>query len=338
MAVTIRDVAKEAKVAPSTVSRVIGGSPKISDETKERVMEAIKKLNYQPNAIARSLANNSTHTLGLILPSEEEDLFKNPFFIQIMTGISVYAQKKGYYIMYAFSKNENEELKFIKNYTGSKLVDGVILLTSRTKDRCIEYLHEINYPFVIVGRPENTENVLWVDNDNFQAMYKVVSYLITKGHRKIAYIGGPEELNMSKDRLDGYKRALQIHGACIKENLVIQNKDFTEECGYEAMKKILKYNTPSAVVTTDDLLAFGANKVLREMKLKDISLVGFNNTPLAEYQYPSLSSVDINANKLGYYAAKILIKKLENKELISNHYIVETNLVERESTDKVLSI
>ncbi len=331
MNTTIKDVAREANVSPSTVSRVLAGNPRISDETKERVLETIKKLNYHPNAIARSLANSQTHTLGLILPSEGDDLFKNPFFIQVMTGISVYAQKKGYYIMYAFSKNENEEVNFIKNYTNSRLVDGIILLTSRANDKCIKFLNKISYPFVVVGRPENTENTLWVDNDNFQAMYKVVNTLIMKGHRSIAFIGGPKDWNMSKDRLDGYKRAFQVHGINFNDNLIAQENDFTEECGMEGMRKILDFTMPSAVVTTDDLLAFGANAVLEEKKIKDISLVGFNNTPLAAYQTPSLSSVDINANKLGYYAAKLLIDKLKDSSITDNHYIIETNLIERDS-------
>lgn len=335
MGVTIKEVAQEAKVSTSTVSRVISNNPKISDETKSRVMEAVKKLNYHPNVIARSLANSSTHILGLVLPSEEKDLFKNPFFIKIMTGISVYAQKKGYYIMYSFGKGEEEQLRFVKNYIRSRLTDGIILLTSRTNDKCIQYLKKKDFPFVVVGRPEDLEDVLWVDNGNFQAMYKVVSFLISKGHKKIAYIGGPENRNMSKDRLDGYKRAMQAYGVRIDESIIFQMENFTEECGCEAMKRILEVEKPTAVVTTDDLLAFGANKLLGERKIADISLVGFNNTPLAEYQTPPISSVNINEDKLGYYAAKILIHKLENKELPNNHYLIETSLVERESIKRL---
>lgn len=332
MCVTIKDVAKAANVSPSTVSRVLGNNPRISEETKRRVLYTIEELGYHPNAIARSLANNSTHIIGLILPNEAENLFKNPFYIQIMTGISVYTRKKGYYIMYAFSRNEDEEVGFIKSYTNSKLVDGIILLTSRQNDKCINCISERNFPFVVVGRPEKTENILWVDNDNFETMYKVVCNLITKGHSEIAFIGGPADWNMSKDRLDGYKRALKVHGFNYDDKFIKEMNDFSEQCGREAMEEILSYKTPSAVVTTDDLFAFGAMKVLKERGNTNISVVGFNNTPLAEYQTPSLSSVNINADKLGYYAAKLLIGKLENDEMSTTHYIVETNLVERNST------
>lgn len=331
MGVTIKDVAKLAKVSPSTVSRVLTNNAKISDETRQRVFEAIDKLDYHPNAIARSLASHSTNTLGLIIPNQAEDLFKNPFFIQAMTGISLCAHERGYYIMYAFSSSEDEELSFINKYTQSKLVDGIILLTSRAEDKCIKFLKDIEYPFVVVGRPEDSEGVMWVDNDNFKAMYNLVDELIARGASSVAFIGADKKLNMSKDRLDGYKRALIAHGENIKENMIVEQKSFNENEGYEAMKKILKGPKPSAVVTTDDLLAFGALNYLREIGEESISVVGFNNTPLSAYQNPPLASVDINADKLGYHSAELLISFLKNSSNSAQHYIIDTFLQERES-------
>lgn len=334
MSATIKDVAKIAGVSPSTVSRVISDNPKISEETKLKVSTIIRELNYHPNVIARSLANSSTKMLGLILPNNEENLFKNPFFIQIMTGISVYAQKKGYYIMYTFSNDEKEELNFIKNYTNSKMADGIILLTSRSNDKCINYLNKSNYPFVVVGRPENAENTLWVDNDNIKAMYNVVTNLIQKGHTSIGFIGGPKDFNMSRDRLSGYINAHEDNGLAVNENFIEQENDFSEKCGFSAMRKICKFKEqiPTAVVTTDDLLAFGAIKYNSEKNNKKTAIVGFNNTPLAIYQTPPLSSVDINAEKLGYYAAKLLVQKLKSEEMSTNHFIIDTNLIERGSS------
>ncbi|WP_139904102.1 LacI family DNA-binding transcriptional regulator [Clostridium thermarum] len=334
MNTTIKDVAKEANVSPSTVSRVLSGNAKISDETKAKVMEAVKKLNYHPNAIARSLAHSSTHILGLILPSEAQDFYKNPFFIQLMTGIGVYTQEKGYNIMYSFGKNEKEELSCIKRFINSRLVDGIILLTSRNNDKCISYLKERNYPFVVVGRPEAAENIMWVDNDNFEAMYSVVNKLAFKGHRDIAFISGPEDWNVSADRLDGYKRALNVHCLKIRKEWIVQQPDFSERYGYEAMKKILQAGRPTAVVTTDDLLAFGAmNAIKEETGDKKIAVVGFNNTALAGFQDPPLSSVEINSYELGFYAAKLLIRRLSNRDKgVSTHYIVKTDFIEREST------
>jgi len=331
MSVTIREVAKLANVSPSTVSRVIADNPKISDATKQKVYKAMKEINYHPNAIARSLVSKTTKTIGLILPNTDEDLFVNPFFIQIMRGISHYAQKKGYYIMYTYSSNEDQEVEYIASLMNSRRVDGIILPVVRKNDKCIEYLKQEDFPFVVIGKPEDTEGLLWVDNDNFHAMYSVVNYLIQKGERKIAFIGGSPTLNVTINRLEGYKKAMENIGMKIDENM-IQVAEFTENSGYDAMKRILKKSSPTAVVTTDDLIAFGASKAINEVPESHISIVGFNNTPLTAYRNPALSSVDINSEELGYFAVKLLINKLENEKEYLTNYIIDTKLIEREST------
>ncbi len=331
MAITIKDVAKLANVSPSTVSRVISQSPRISDATKKLVYAAMDELKYKPNAIARNLANASTKTLGLIIPNQDENLFKNPFFIQAMRGISIYAQKKNYKIMFNYGASPEEELNFVHEFVNSKWVDGIILLTAYENDLCIEYLSEEAFPFVVVGRPYNIHDIMWVDNDNFQATYNLVNTLIQKGCQDIAFVGGPQKYIFSKDRLEGYKRSLELRNLTVNDDLIIEAKDFTEEYGYQAMAKICTIKVPHAVVTTDDLLGFGVLKYLREHDLK-VKVTGFNNIPLSEYQNPALTSVDIKAEDLGYNAAKLLIKALEGVENTVNHYIVGTELVERNST------
>ncbi|NFI06751.1 LacI family transcriptional regulator [Clostridium botulinum] len=331
MKVTIKDVAKEAKVSPSTVSRVLSDNPRISDETKEKVYKVIEKLKYKPNAIARGLVNNKTRILGVVLPEEAENLLSNPFFIQAMKGISSYAEKREYYITYAFSSNKENEKKHIKDLTTSGLIEGLLILRPKENDENIKYLKDINFPFVIMGRLKDTEDVLWVDNDNFQAMYNIVNKLIDKGHTKIALIGAKKELNVCKDREKGYRVALEMNGISFSEKLVSYGEEFKEKEGYIQMNKLLEKVKPTAVVAMDDLLAIGAIKVLKENYLTDLSIVGFNNIPLGEFQKPQLASVDINGVKLGYYATKLLIDKIEEVEDTRDHYIVETTFVKRES-------
>lgn len=329
--VTIKEVAKEAGVATSTVSRVLSNNPKISEETKAKVNEAIERLNYKPNAIARSLANNKTKILGVVLPSEADDLLTNPFFINAMKGMSIYAQNKNYYITYVFAKDGKNEFESIKEITNTNLIEGIILLRVNENDESIKFLNNIGFPFVAIGRPEKTEDVLWVDNDNFQAMYNVVNRLIQKGHKKIGFIGAIKTLNMSKDRLKGYKMALEVNGLNYDEELVIHKQFFKENTGYAGAEELLSKHEVTAIVTTDDLLAFGVSQLLNEKRLEKISLVGFNNIQLSKYQTPPLASVDINADELGYYAAKLLIEKLENEDILNTHYIVNTEFIERES-------
>ena len=331
MKVTIKEVAKEANVSPSTVSRVISDSPQISEKTKEQVREVINKLKYKPNAIARSLANSKSRIIGVVLPNESQDLITNPFFIQAMKGMSGYAQSKKYYLMYAFSEDEKSESDYINNFITSNLVDGVCLLRARSDDESIKYLKKHEFPFVVIGRPEESEDMLWVDNDNFQATYNLVNEFIKKGHKDIAFLGAKNEWNVSKDRLKGYKVACEINGILVQDKNVIMTREFSEQEGMNGAIKLLDNSAPTAIIVEDDILAFGVLKVLKQRNIKNIEVVGFNNSPLAEFQNPPLSSVDINAKELGYYAAKILIDSLEHNEMPINHYIIDSKLIKRES-------
>jgi DNA-binding LacI/PurR family transcriptional regulator len=187
------------------------------------------------------------------------------------------------------------------------------------------------FPFVVIGRPEVVKDLLWVDNDNFQAMYQLTQTLIDKGHRSIGFIGAKENLNVSKDRLNGFKQGLFSRNIEVNEDLIIQTGEFFEEDGYNAAVEIINKNKVTAIVATDDLLAFGVQKLLREKKINDIAVVGFNNIPLAKYQEPPLASVDVNGEKLGYFATKLLIDKLEGREINKKFCIIETVFIERDS-------
>ena len=330
MRVTIKEVAKEAGVSTSTVSRVLSKDSRISYETSKKVKEAIEKLNYIPNIVARGLANNKTRILAVVLPNRAEESFSNPFFMQVMKGISIYAQKENYYIMYAFNDDLENDNVWIKDFIRSNIVDGLFLFNAKDNDITIDYLKSEEVPFVVIGRPEKNEDVLWVDNDNFEAMYQLAQYLISLGHTSIGFIGARKELNMSKDRLSGYKQALYSRNININKHNIIEMDDFIEENGYKAGLQIIKKYNVSAIITTDDLLAFGVQKALLENSMDKIALVGFNNIPLSKYKVPSISSVDINSEKLGYYATKLLIDNLE-KESDRKFYVIDTQLIERDS-------
>lgn len=331
MSVTIKDVASRANVSPSTVSRVISDNSRISDATKKRVRAAMAELNYQPNLIARSLTNKSTKTLGLLLPGSKDDLLLNPFFVQAMRGISSYAKEKGYYILFTHADNDDDEVEVLTNLVGSQWVDGIILTTVKDNDKSISFLKENNHPFVVIGRPDDEEQTYWVDNDNVKAMFEVVDLLIKKGKKTIGFIGGSHEFKVTKYRLLGYLKALKVNNIKVDLNLIYE-KDYTENAAYEATKELLKYSVPNAIVTTDDLIAFGAQRALLENNMDNVSLVGFNNTVLSMYKTPSISSVDINSEKLGMFAAKLLINHIEKAKVDTTNYIIDTKFIERDST------
>ncbi|WP_242861493.1 substrate-binding domain-containing protein [Cellulosilyticum ruminicola] len=170
-----------------------------------------------------------------------------------------------------------------------------------------------------------------VDNDNFGATYEITEELIKKGHERIAFVSAKKKWTVSKDRLEGYKRALETHGIEYNSALVYHGDDFTEEEGAKAMEEMLVAQLPTAIIATDDLMAIGVSKYLEDKEIKGKAVIGFNNTVLAEYQRPSLSSVEIYGNKLGYAAAKLLVEYLENNEKKHEHAIIETKLIRRET-------
>ncbi|MGV3025165.1 LacI family DNA-binding transcriptional regulator [Clostridium thermobutyricum] len=329
MKVTIKDVAREANVATSTVSRVISNSSRISEETKKKVNEVIKRLNYKPNELARKLVSNKSRILGVIIPKEASSFFSNPFFVEAMIGMSMVADEEKYYLMYVFCKTEEDELKNVKEFLGNNLLDGLCILTVRENDRCIDYLKRSKFPFVVIGNPDNNRGILFVDNDNIKATYKITNKFIKDGYKKIGFIGGNKNFKVSKDRLKGYLDALKQNNISINKNIIVEAENFTESLGFKAMEKILKKETPNIVITAEDLLAVGANKYLNEKGIKDIKIIGFNNTPITQYQNPPISSIDINSRQLGYEAAKLLINFLNGIPLKEKHKMVKTKFIER---------
>jgi len=264
MNVTMKDVAIKAKVSTSTVSRVISGNKKISDDTRKKVFKVMKELNYHPNVSARNLARSKTRTLGLVLPGATKEFLHNPFFIKVIAGISKFAKENNYYIMYSNTENEDDEIDTLNHFIRAGVVDGIILTTVRLNDKSIELLRSLDMPYVTIGRQREYNNSLWVDNDNVNAMYKLTEHLIKKGKRNIAFIGGNIKYNVTIDRLNGYKKALN-------DNKILFNNDMVEEAeyfeisGYDAFKRIISKIEVDAVVTTDDVLAFGVYKVIEDI-------------------------------------------------------------------------
>jgi DNA-binding LacI/PurR family transcriptional regulator len=332
MGVTIKEVAALAGVSAATVSRVLHNNSRISEQTQIKVRAAMEKLGYIPNIAARSLAGKSPRTLGIVLPNNSDELFKNPFFINAMRGISVYAQEHGYFLLYSFSRDEEEEVQFLEKYVHSGWVAGIVLLTTRENDRCVSFLEQARFPFSMIGRPENLGDTLWVDNDNFHAMYQVVNHLLDKGHRRIGFVGGPPSFRVTKDRLLGYRQALSGRGIDIEEDLIFQGHDFSEEEGIRGGRELLGRGRVEAFATTDDQLAFGVMEVCRDQGLDHLAVTGFNNTPRGLYQTPTLTTVDVQADLLGRRAAELIIDSLESDDPRRDHYIVETKLIERQSS------
>ncbi len=315
MSSNIKDVAKLANVSISTVSRVINNASNVQPETKKKVLDAIKKLNFKPNKIAQSLGGGSFHSIGVVSSRSSNQGFV-PLILQ---SIAEVADEKGYEIILNNSADEMKELEKCLSMIESKVVQGLILLSSRINDLLIEKLYELNFPFVVLGKVLNeylANRVYSVDTDNLADCKEALNYLISLGHKRIACIHAPLNYVVSKERLDGYIEAHKEAGIPVDYSLVA-NGGYDINQSYEAAIRLLKTpNPPTAIFATDDIKAVGAYKAMLELGLKipeDISLIGHNNYDISQITTPPLTTIDVPILQLGKVVTEKLFDLIEGK-------------------------
>ncbi|MCV9886168.1 LacI family DNA-binding transcriptional regulator [Metabacillus halosaccharovorans] len=333
--VTIKDVAKLANVAPSTVSRVIANNPRISEKTKRRVREVMEELGYHPNFQARNLASKSSKSIGVIMPNSTYHAFQNPFFPEVLRGISMNAHENLFGIYLSTGSTEEEIHEEIVSMVQGRRVDGIVMLYSRVNDLSMRYLHECQFPFTVVGRPyENEDRVTFVDNDNIYITKQVTNYLIQLGHRDVAIIGGSKDFVVTLDRINGYKKALEEAGISFRPEYIV-HEDSTKNSIKTAVTSLMALpSPPTGIVTMDDMVAYEATSHLEKLGLlvpHDISIVGFNNLMLSEHSKPPLTSVDTSTYELGYHAANCLIEKIKEPSMLAKRITIPTKFIERKS-------
>ncbi|MBO8163562.1 MAG: LacI family DNA-binding transcriptional regulator [Brevibacillus sp.] len=339
MSVTIKDVARIAGVSPSTVSRVLSNHPKISPATVRKVREAMETLGYHPNIMAKSLVSKNTNTLGLVLPRSAEELFANPFFSEVLRGMLACANLAQYDLLMSSANSQKEELEAVNRMVLGRRVDGVILMAPRKNDPIVEKLLEYDFPFVLLGRSLEHQDVHCVNNDNLKAAYDATNHLIAQGHRRIGFVSGPKDMVVSEDRLEGYRRAMREAGLACREDWVI-NADFLQESGFHAISLVMNLpERPTAFVITDDIIAFGMIRGLYDVGLRvpdDISIVSFNNINLSELSNPPISTIDIGIYHLGYLTVQLLIRKLSGESVSQTQITVPHRLLVRKSSMKTM--
>jgi DNA-binding LacI/PurR family transcriptional regulator len=335
MSITIKDVAKIAGVAPSTVSRVISNHPRISRKTSIKVKEIMNELGYHPNMMAKSLVSRTTHTIGIILPRPADELFVNFFFAEFIRGIATHAARSGYDLLMTTGASENEELDAVTRIVKGKRVDGVITLYSGPNDSIIHFLNKENFPFVLIGRSEEFPETLSVDNDNIQAAFDATNHLISQGHNCIGFVSGPKNLSITQDRLEGYYKALHKASLPMCPDWIVEG-EFLQYSGYHAISSIMNLQKrPTALVVIDDIVAFGVLGGLTELGYRvphDISLISFNNLALSELTTPPISSIDIGIYQLGYTASHTLLNFIQERNVPKTRTIIPHRLISRESS------
>lgn len=329
---TIKDVAALANVSPSTVSRVLSNSPRISEDTKQRVRKALDQLDYHPNVFARGLVTNTASSIGILIPPQMTEFFANPFFSEMMSGVSEVARREGFDTVLSTSAVDEEDA--VDRMMRGRRVDGLILLMSRKEDPVLQKVVEQSFPAVLLGRPADSVPIAYVNNDNVKAAYEATMHLIRLGHERIGFLGGAFDLIVTMDRLDGYRMAL--HEAGIAQNPRMEVPSFfLEQGGYQGMMHLLALPVrPTAVLASDDVLAFGAMRAAGELGYHlpdELAIIGFNDIRLAELANPALTSVRVHMHELGASATELLIEQIKNPSIGPRSKIVDTELVIRTS-------
>ena len=333
---TIYDVAKIAGVSPSTISRVMNSPEIVAEDTRQKVMNAVKELAYIPNMMAASMPRRKTNYIGLIIP----DII-NTFFSNLIRGIQDICEEHGYNVLVVNSDdNQEKEARYLK-LLYSRRVDGVILTVAGYREKEfpeeeLSLLKKMN--IVLIDREINGLNAPIIKVNNFTGAYSAVKYLLTMGHRKIMYLAGIEGTKTNRERRKGYLSALKEAHINWKKELMA---NFRLDTAYQ---KIIHHwpklknsdKLPTAIFAANDLMAIGALKAFAQLKIRvpeDISIIGFDNIPFSDCTCPPLTTIAQPTYLMGQKAVETLLKVIDKKK-IKKSVEFETELIERDSVSR----
>ncbi|WP_144469170.1 catabolite control protein A [Bacillus pumilus] len=329
--VTIYDVAREANVSMATVSRVVNGNPNVKPTTRKKVLEAIDRLGYRPNAVARGLASKKTTTVGVIIPD-----ISSIFYSELARGIEDIATMYKYNIILSNSdQNTDKELHLLNTMLG-KQVDGIVFMGGNITDVLVEEFKRSPVPIVLAASVEEQAQTPSVNINYEQAIYDSVQLLVEKGHKRIAFVSGPmsEPIN-SMRKLAGYKRALEEAGIAFDDVLVAEG-DYSYDFGIESLAHLLEQSDkPTAVIAATDEMALGVIHGAQDRGVsipEDLEVIGFDNTRLSLMVRPQLTTVVQPTYDIGAVAMRLLTK-LMNKEQVDDQIVeLPHRIEERQST------
>ena len=340
--VTLSDIAATLGVAPMTVSRVVNRNGYVSEETRERVLQAVKAMNYRPNGVARNLKRQRTETVGLVLGD-----ISNPYSAELANAVREKLWSSGYNLFICISEHSaSEDITAFESLVDHN-VDGIIVATRSNEegDERLRDIVESHMPVVVIGRDFQYDGVDHVSADNLTGGFEATQHLIDLGHRRIGFIGADIKNRGSLKRLQGYLNALETHDIEVDERLITGRKEAisgipgysTEKMGYEGMKRLLSLpNPPTAVFARNDFTAIGAMTAIKEAGLsipKDIAIVGFDDIPMATHTTPALTTVRQPMRMQGEIAAEMLLRRIrEDESSKRQERILNCELIIREST------
>lgn len=332
---TIKDVAKKAGVAPSTVSLVLNNKPWVSEKTRKKVMKAIRELNYHPNSTARGLATSRTGNIGFVL----DDFFcsiAEPFYSRMLLGAEFESRNHNFFLLLSSIESRFRKGMQMPRMFAEKKVDGVILAGKMSKAFLTTIMEE-KLPYILLDYylEENAPN--YVGIDNYNGALEAIRYLIKLGHRKIGFVGAYNAHPSFKERLKAYKDALEEANIPYHPEYVMNKpKDVPENDAYSITKAHLQHAPiPTAIFTGNDFTAIGVIKALRELGLKiphDVSIMGFDDSEYAMHTEPRLTTISVPKEEMGAIAVKELIDLIEGRVPEHKPSRVKTTLIVRDTT------
>jgi len=331
--ITIKDIAKELGISPSTVSRALKDHPDISVKTKLAVNELAKKLKYKPNEIALSLRHSKSNIIGVIIPE-----LIHHFFSSVISGIDDLAYSNGYSVMIAQSNESyKRELKETQVMLSSRVAGLLVSVSKETKDfEHFKNLEENGLPIVFFDRVCKEMKTDKVVVDDFDGAFQAVDYLIKTGCKKIAHFGAAQHMLIGRNRQNGYLHALFKNGIAIDDNLIFKCDDY-DEAWYLTEKLIKSKNIPDAIFAVNDATAIGALQAIKHNGLKvpkDISVVGFTNGKISTMADPPLTTIDQHGYEMGQIAVRLLLNRLEkeDEDITPETRVIKTDLIIRGTT------
>lgn len=336
MSATIYDVAREASVSMATVSRVVNGNPNVKPTTRKKVLDAIERLGYRPNAVARGLASKKTTTVGVIIPD-----ISSVFFSELARGIEDIATMYKYNIILCNSdQNKNKELHLLHTLLG-KQVDGIVFMGGKIEEEHVEEFKKSPVPIVLAATMDQNKETPSVNIDYESAVYEAIATFIREGHQRIAFISGPLEDPMNSDhKLKGYKSALENHGIAVDEDLIALG-DYTYESGKEATSQFLEVDqSPTAIFASSDEMALGVIHEIQDRGLnvpEHVEVMSNENTRLAQMVRPTLSTIVQPLYDIGAVAMRLLTKYMNNEPVEDSTVVLPHRLELRQSTKNDLT-
>ncbi|WMC94184.1 LacI family DNA-binding transcriptional regulator [Kineothrix sp. MB12-C1] len=323
MAITINDVAKEAGVSTSTVSKVLNHWTSISPETTARVNEAIRKLNYTPNARAVSFARGSTLNILFLSTLAREQAYNNPHMFDILCGAQKELSVRGYTLMLSDIPPDVSHENYLETLISQKAVDGIIIHGSAYSPKMVKPLLDSQFPHILIGHPGSGSRLCWIDTNNKLAGQFAAEHLLECGYTKTAFVGSKKTDHISTQRLTGFLSGMYDYGYRIPEEYISYTDSSIEE-SQKAVQSLLSLpEPPCALVCENNTISLGAVRAISESRLKipeDIALLTFDRYPYSNIISPTPTIIDIDVYDLGVQAATMLLRKIENPSLLVQSY------------------